>query len=160
MPVTDCLAVQRMRENHMMKPQPAFALHPRLTADTLPLGEMGLSRLLLMNDARFTWLILVPRRADVREIIDLELADQVTLFAEMTAVSRALQQAFAPDKLNIGVLGNMVPQLHVHIVARFIGDAAWPKPVWGAGVAEPHAGVAAREVAERLRAAGLDFAAN
>lgn len=106
-------------------------LHPRLAADTAPVGNFVLSRLLLSNDANYPWLILVPRRADIREIHDLSEADQQQLLRESMLLSRALMTAFSPAKLNIAALGNMVPQLHVHHIARFENDAAWPAPVWG-----------------------------
>lgn len=111
----------------------SFALDPRLVADTHVIGELPLCRLLLMDDARYPWLILVPRIAGARELIDLDESDQRSLLAELAGVGRALEALLAPDKLNIAALGNVVPQLHVHLVARFTGDAAWPRPVWGIG---------------------------
>lgn len=110
-----------------------FELHPRLAADTVPLGALALSRVLLMNDARFPWLILVPARAGLREIHDLDGAGRATLIEEVAVASQALSALFRPDKINVGALGNMVEQLHVHVVARRADDAAWPGPVWGAG---------------------------
>eukprot|EP01037_Dinobryon_pediforme_P007025 gene7025-biopygen4484 len=130
----------------------SFILHSRLMADTLPIAKLPLSQLLLMNDARFPWVILVPRRADIREIIDLPLPDQAQLFAEVTQVSHILRREFRPDKLNIGAIGNMVPQLHVHVIARFEADAAWPKPVWGFEKVRPYAPEAAHDMLTRLRA--------
>lgn len=114
-----------------------FALHDRLAADTVEVGDLPLCRVLLMNDARFQWLILVPRRADIIEAYDLPAQDQATLWAEATTAGRALMQATGGDKLNIAALGNQVPQLHLHVIARKRGDAAWPGPVWGVGTAEP-----------------------
>jgi diadenosine tetraphosphate (Ap4A) HIT family hydrolase len=108
-----------------------WSLHPQLHADTVPVCELALSRLLAMNDANFPWLILVPRRSGVSEIIDLGV-EQSVLMDELALVSRALKDQTRCDKLNIAAIGNMVPQLHVHIVARRKDDAAWPKPVWGA----------------------------
>ena len=116
----------------------AFSLHPRLAADTLPIGELALCQIVLMNDARFPWIILVPRRPELREIIDLAPEDQATLLAEIAAVSRVLQRLIEPQKLNVAAIGNVVAQLHIHIVARFEDDAAWPAPVWGYGVREPY----------------------
>lgn len=116
----------------------AFSLHPRLAADTLPIGELALCQVLLMNDARFPWIILVPRRPALREIIDLAPEDQATLLAEITAVSRVLQRLIEPQKLNVAAIGNVVAQLHIHIVARFEDDTAWPAPVWGHGAREPY----------------------
>jgi diadenosine tetraphosphate (Ap4A) HIT family hydrolase len=108
-----------------------WSLHPQLHADTVPVCDLALSRLLAMNDANFPWLILVPRRAGVSEIIDLG-AEQATLMDELALVSRALKDETRCDKLNVAAIGNVVPQLHIHIVARRTVDAAWPKPVWGA----------------------------
>jgi diadenosine tetraphosphate (Ap4A) HIT family hydrolase len=108
-----------------------WSLHPQLHADTVPICDLTLSRLLAMNDANFPWLILVPRRAGVSEIIDLG-AEQSLLTAELALVSRALKDETRCDKLNVAAIGNVVPQLHIHIVARRKDDAAWPKPVWGA----------------------------
>ena len=108
-----------------------WSLHPQLAADTAPVRDLALSRLLAMNDANFPWLILVPRRAGVSEIIDLG-ADQTLLMDEIARVCRALKDETRCDKLNVAAIGNVVPQLHVHIVARFKDDAVWPRPVWGA----------------------------
>lgn len=113
-----------------------FALHPRLAADTTPVVELALSRVLLMDDARFPWLILVPRRPDLREIYDLPAADQATLWQEISRVGEVLMRETGGDKLNVAALGNQVPQLHVHVIARRTDDAAWPGPVWGVGQAE------------------------
>lgn len=115
-----------------------FALDPRLAADTVPIGDMELSRVLLMNDARFFWLILAPRRANVCELIDLTEADQKSLLHEIDRCSRALRTIAQPNKLNIAALGNVVAQLHVHVIARFETDAAWPRPVWGVGSAQAY----------------------
>lgn len=110
-----------------------FALDAQLAADTHVIGDLALSRLLLMDDARYAWLILVPRRAGLREWIDLDWPAQMQLLEEINEVGRALQTLYAPDKLNIAALGNIVAQLHVHVIARWQGDAAWPAPVWGHG---------------------------
>lgn len=115
-----------------------FNLHPRLAADTFLVGDFELCRVLLMNDARHPWLILVPRRDDLREIHDLGPADRIALMDESCRVAEAMQREFTPDKLNIGVLGNIVPQLHVHHIARFATDPAWPGPVWGHSPAVPY----------------------
>jgi diadenosine tetraphosphate (Ap4A) HIT family hydrolase len=108
-----------------------FILHPQLAKDTLLIGDWPLCRLLRMNDQSYPWLILVPKRADIREIIDLREEDQHLLMTEISAVSRALRQVHAPDKINVAALGNVVPQLHVHVIARFTSDPAWPRPIWG-----------------------------
>lgn len=117
----------------------SFAIDPRLEAETRPVGELGLSRLLLMDDARYPWLILVPRIAGARELLDLDEADRAMLLGEISVVSRALEALFKPDKLNIAALGNVVPQLHLHLLVRYQTDAAWPQPVWGRGEREPYA---------------------
>jgi diadenosine tetraphosphate (Ap4A) HIT family hydrolase len=129
-----------------------FALDPRLAADTRAVADLSLSRLLIVDDARFPWLILVPRRPGIRELIDLEAADLATLMGEIRSTSLALVAVARPDKLNVAALGNMVPQLHVHIVARRRDDAAWPKPVWGFGEPMPYG-------AERLGAFAAAVAA-
>src|SRR5262249_9926876 len=123
---------------HMIVSSPAWSLHPQLEQDTEPVGDLPLSRLLIHNDAKYPWLLLVPRWPRVREIIDLDEADQAQLMVEIATVSRALKATTACDKLNVAAIGNMVPQLHVHIVARRRDDAAWPKPVWGAVPALPY----------------------
>lgn len=115
-----------------------FRLDPRLFADTLSVGSLGLSRVLLMNDSRFPWLILVPEREGLTELTDLAPAECGTLMEEIAAASRALRAVARPDKINVGALGNIVRQMHVHVVARREGDAAWPGPVWGAGSAVPY----------------------
>ncbi len=109
-----------------------WTLHPQLAADTVAVGDLPLSRVLLMNDANYPWLILVPRKPALVEIIDLEENDQVQLLGEIAATARVLKSVTACAKLNIAALGNMVAQLHVHVIGRRQGDAAWPKPVWGA----------------------------
>jgi len=111
---------------------PDFTLHPQLAADTVAVGDLALCRVLLSKDANYPWLILVPRRPDIVELIDLTAVDRAALSAEIDAAARALKATVPCDKLNVAALGNMVPQLHVHIIARRHGDPAWPKPVWGA----------------------------
>ena len=108
-----------------------FELDSRLHNDTFFVCDLTLCRVLLMNDKQFPWLILVPMRNNIAEIIDLPEQEQQTLLAESAKVSTVLQQVFSPYKLNVGALGNVVRQLHVHHVARFENDVAWPKPVWG-----------------------------
>lgn len=109
----------------------AFALDPRLAADTVEVGDLALCRVLLMDDARFPWLILVPRRPDVSEITDLSEADAAALWREVRIATGVMQALSKPDKVNVGALGNVVAQLHVHVVGRFRSDPAWPGPVWG-----------------------------
>jgi diadenosine tetraphosphate (Ap4A) HIT family hydrolase len=107
-----------------------WSLHPRLRDDTIPVCDLALSRLLAMNDADFPWLILVPRRPGASDITDLG-SEQSVLMDELSMVSRALKNETQCDKLNVAAIGNLVPQLHIHIVARRVGDLLWPKPVWG-----------------------------
>ena len=109
-----------------------WTLHPQLAADTVPVGDLALSRVLLEKDANYPWLILVPRRPGLSELIDLPEDAQVQLLGEIRTAAAALRATVPCDKLNIAALGNMVPQLHVHVIARTTSDAAWPKPVWGA----------------------------
>jgi len=132
---------------------PSFALDPRLIADTHTVGDFALSRVLLMNDARFPWLILVPRQSGARELGDLTAADRHRLLDELAHASEALQKLHAPHKLNIAALGNVVEQLHVHVIARQTNDAAWPRPVWGVGSALAYADDAREEYVAALRAA-------
>lgn len=120
-----------------------FALDPRLAADTHPVGDLPLCRVLLMNDARFRWLILVPRLPGLAEIVELPPDERARLLEEAVQAGEALRRTGEVNKLNIGALGNIVRQLHVHVVARRVGDAAWPGPVWGSGAA------VARPAAER-----------
>lgn len=115
-----------------------FQLHERLAADTVFIMDWPLSRLLLMNDVRFPWLILVPRRVGASEVFDLSPADLAILQEEICRAGKGLKAQTGCAKINIGVLGNMVPQLHVHVVARNKGDGAWPGPVWGSGPAIPY----------------------
>jgi diadenosine tetraphosphate (Ap4A) HIT family hydrolase len=110
-----------------------FQLHERLAAESCLVGDWTLSRLLLADDARFPWLILVPRRAGISEIQELDPSDRSILIEEITRASIGLRKMTKATRINIGALGNVVPQLHVHIVARHPGDAAWPGPVWGHG---------------------------
>ena len=109
-----------------------WSLHPQLAQETVPVGELPLTRVLLANDANYPWLILVPRLPGLVELIDLEENAQIQLLGEVAAAARTLKALTGCDKLNIAALGNVVPQLHVHVIARRRADAAWPKPVWGA----------------------------
>jgi len=111
---------------------PPWELHPQLARDTVNIGDLPLSRVLVIDDANYPWLLLVPRRARVSEITDLDEVEQAQLWTEIARAGRALKEVTACDKLNIAALGNVVAQLHVHVIARRNGDAAWPKPVWGA----------------------------
>ena len=108
-----------------------FQLHPQLAQDSWLVTDFPLCRVLLMNETRYPWVILVPRRQDIREIHELTAMERQQLWQESDQLSRALMKLFKPDKLNIAALGNQVPQLHIHHIARFQTDAAWPAPVWG-----------------------------
>jgi len=130
-----------------------FALHPQLAADTFEIGRLELSRVLLMNDSRFPWLILVPEKPDLVDLIDLGNTDLSRLTGEIRRTCVALRELFAPDKLNVAALGNMVPQLHVHVIARFRNDSAWPRPVWGGPPAPPYPAAAAVKRINDLRGA-------
>ena len=113
-------------------------LHPQLEKDCTVLGEFSLCSLLLLNDANYPWFILLPNRENISELHLLSVKDQQQLMAESMYFSRCLEQVFQPDKLNIAALGNVVPQLHIHHIARFTTDACWPAPVWGAVDAIPY----------------------
>ncbi len=130
-----------------------FELHAQLAADCLPVGTMTLSRVLLLNDANYPWFILVPEREGVTEIHELAHDDQVLLIEESSLLASALETVLRPDKLNIAALGNMVAQLHVHHIARYRTDVAWPAPVWGRVPATPYEVADARRLIERVRAA-------
>jgi diadenosine tetraphosphate (Ap4A) HIT family hydrolase len=107
-----------------------WSLHPQLAKDTVMACDLALSRVLAMNDAEFPWLILVPRRTGVSDIIDLG-DEQAILMEELSLISHVLKDETKCDKLNVAAIGNLVPQLHVHIVARRKDDPLWPKPIWG-----------------------------
>ena len=110
-----------------------FSLDARLEANTFQVTELSLCRVLLMNDNRYPWFILVPRRGDVCEFHHLAQEDRSQLMREITQVSETLEKSLRPDKINVGALGNIVNQLHIHVLGRFVGDFAWPGPVWGMG---------------------------
>lgn len=109
----------------------SFVLHPQLELDTIPLGTYPLCRVLLMNDANYPWLIAVPQRANISEIYQLKDHEQAQLTIESALIGQTIMHLFSGDKLNIGALGNVVPQLHVHHIVRLHDDPAWPAPVWG-----------------------------
>jgi diadenosine tetraphosphate (Ap4A) HIT family hydrolase len=128
-----------------------FALDSRLQQDTLPIGDFPLCRLLLSNDSNYPWFILVPRRDDISEIFQLDAADQLLLWQETTALAELLKDAFSADKLNVAALGNVVSQLHMHVIVRKHGDVAWPAPVWGKQPAKPYNAEQVAAIRERLR---------
>lgn len=119
-------------------PAPAWLLHTQLQKDTIDIGDLPLCRVLVIKDAHYPWLLLVPRRADIHEIIDLDDVAQSQLMTEINRVARALKEVTQCDKLNIAALGNVVPQLHIHVIARRSSDVAWPRPVWGVAAPLAH----------------------
>jgi diadenosine tetraphosphate (Ap4A) HIT family hydrolase len=130
-----------------------WQLHPQLAEDTHPLAHLPLCDVRLMDDSHHPWLVLVPRVPGAVELIDLGEAQQAELMREVATVSRVLQLTMRPDKLNVAALGNMVPQLHVHVIARYRKDIAWPRPVWGNATSQPYAPEALVARVEALRAA-------
>jgi diadenosine tetraphosphate (Ap4A) HIT family hydrolase len=133
-----------------------FVLDPRLQQDTLPIGDFPLCRLLLSNDSNYPWFILVPRREDISELFQLDDADQRQLWKETTALAEILKDSFDADKLNVAALGNVVSQLHMHVIVRKHEDAAWPAPVWGKHPARPYNAEQVTAIRERLRMALTD----
>lgn len=132
-----------------------FELDSRLEHNTCHMGDFSLCRLLLMNESNYVWFILVPRRDAIREIHHLGAADQQQLWQESAALSRWLESSFSYDKLNVAALGNVVSQLHVHHVARTVGDPAWPGPVWGAQPAVPCTADRIEEISSLVRNGSL-----
>lgn len=132
-----------------------FQLHPRLAADTFVMGDFPLSRLLLMNDARYPWFILVPRREDITEIYLLHPEEQLQLQRESSHLGSLIMESFGGDKLNIGALGNLVPQLHIHHIVRYRDDESWPGPVWGVGTARPYEEGQVSDIRRRIEPLGL-----
>ena len=130
-----------------------FELHPMLVADTVEVLRWPLCRVLLMNDATYPWIVLVPERDGVREFHDLSPEDQTAAMSEITRASKAMQSAFGALKMNVAALGNMVPQLHVHVIARFDDDPAWPGPIWGKVPVRPYDAEALNAMLAKVRAA-------
>lgn len=130
-----------------------FELDPRLAADCHRVGDLDLSRVLLFDDARFPWLVLVPRQPGLRDLIELAAADQHRLLDEINRCAHVLHALDKPYKLNIAALGNVVAQLHVHVIARFTDDAAWPRPVWNVGERQLYAPAARQRRLAALRSA-------
>lgn len=128
-----------------------FALDPRLQQDTLAIGDFPLCRLLLMNDANYPWFILVPRREAVSELFQLDQADQQQLWLETTRLAETFKDAFVADKMNVATLGNVVSQLHMHVIVRRRDDPAWPAPVWGRLPARPYEAAEIAALQQRLR---------
>jgi diadenosine tetraphosphate (Ap4A) HIT family hydrolase len=128
-----------------------WALDPLLQRDTTPVGDLPLCRVLLINDANYPWVLLVPRRHETVEIIDLEYVEQAQLMTEVSHASRTLKTMTRCDKINVAALGNVVPQLHVHVIARTRGDAAWPKPVWNVAPPQDYEPAARDKLVATLR---------
>ncbi len=127
-----------------------FVLDAQLAQDTIPVGDAGLSRILLMNNKLYPWLILVPARSDLVELTDLTLDEMNLLMHELHVISSVMQSLFKPYKMNIAALGNQVRQLHIHLIARKQDDSAWPNPVWGTG-GEPYSEVDASLLISRIQ---------
>ena len=134
----------------------AWHLDARLADDTAPVCDLKLCEVRLMDDANHPWLVLVPKVADAVELIDLGATQREQLSAEIDVAARVLKALFKPDKLNVAALGNLVPQLHVHVIARYTHDIAWPRPVWGAANARPYP---PEQLVERVRLLQARFAA-
>ncbi|MBX3553543.1 MAG: HIT domain-containing protein [Pseudolabrys sp.] len=128
-----------------------WTLHPQMEADSAPIGDLPLCRVLAMNDANYPWLVLVPRRNGMRDVIDLTDTDQARLAVESAQAARALKDMTHCTKLNVAALGNTVPQLHVHVIARFSNDAAWPRPVWGVLPAKPYSDAALADFIGKMK---------
>jgi diadenosine tetraphosphate (Ap4A) HIT family hydrolase len=128
-----------------------FVLDSRLQQDTVPLGDFPLCRLLLMDDAHYPWFILVPRREEISELFQLDADDQQALWQETTLLAETLKDTFAADKMNVATLGNMVNQLHMHVIVRRREDAAWPAPVWGKLPAQPYGEEQVAAIKAKLR---------
>ncbi|NWC84509.1 HIT domain-containing protein [Pseudomonas reactans] len=129
-----------------------FALDQRLQQDTLVIGDFPLCRLLLSNDSNYPWFILVPRINGISEVFQLDVVDQQRVWQETTALAQLLNEGWSADKMNIGALGNVVSQLHVHVIVRKRDDAAWPAPVWGKHPAQPYTDEQVAAIRARLHA--------
>lgn len=135
-----------------------FALDSRLEQDTFALGDFPLCRLLISKDANYPWFILVPRRAAISEIFQLDDSDQLQLWKETNFLSKTLKDCFAADKINVAALGNVVSQLHMHVIVRYCTDVAWPAPVWGNKPALGYSAEQLNALRERVaHALGDDF---
>ncbi len=130
-----------------------YALHPQLADETVPVCDLDLCRVLLSKDANYPWLVLSPRRDGLRDLHDLNDADGIAVLDEIRRCSQVLVDLYRPDKMNVAALGNQVPQLHIHIIARFTADPAWPGPVWGRVPAAAYDDAARDALISRLRAA-------
>lgn len=146
-PLTSVEALKLISRSYCM-----FVLDQRLLQDTVSVGDFPLCRLLLSNDSHYPWFILVPRRADISEIFQLSETEQTQLWHETTVLSKKLQQLFDADKMNVAALGNVVKQLHMHVIVRRQNDAAWPAPVWGKHPALPYSADQVADIIARLKA--------
>jgi len=131
-------------------------IHPQLASDCIVLGRLPLCHLLLMNDCHYPWFILVPARAEIREIYQLDAGDRRQLLHESCELGQFLMEAYAGEKLNLAALGNQVPQLHLHHIVRYKSDAAWPAPIWGKHEARAYTPDAIDEIRTLFSRAGLD----
>ena len=131
----------------------SFALHPDLIRDTVEVTRLALCRVGLMNDATYPWLILSPMLPGLRDFHDVPAERQTALMDEIRRAARALQKTYTADKINVAALGNVTPQLHIHVIARSAGDPAWPKPVWGMVPAKPYAPEAMNAAIGKIRQA-------
>lgn len=135
-----------------------FALDSRLKQDTWLIGDFPLCSLLLSNDSNYPWFILVPRREGISELFQLDEHDQQLMWAETTALARTLKDAFGADKMNVATLGNVVSQLHMHVIVRYQADVAWPGPVWGKHPAKPYTQAEVGAIQDKLKSVlGVEF---
>ena len=128
-----------------------FVLHPQLESDSFFISDLKISRLLLMNDANYLWLILVPRKPGLVELIDLSFEEQMEVLFEINLLSEILKNDFSADKINIGALGNVVSQLHIHVISRKKNDVTFPKPVWGNAEAKFYSEFDAKNLVKKIR---------
>lgn len=128
-----------------------FALNPKIKSDTHFVADLKISQLLLMNDANYIWLILVPRKANLIELTDLDFAEQIEVLREINLIGKILKENFGVEKLNIAALGNVVSQLHIHVIGRFKNDATFPKPVWGNAPSKPYQEETALELIKKIK---------
>jgi diadenosine tetraphosphate (Ap4A) HIT family hydrolase len=128
-----------------------FILDSKINSDTYAIADLKISRLLLMNDSNYFWLILVPRKANLVELIDLDFDEQIEVLREINLVGKILKENFGAEKLNIAALGNVVKQLHIHVIGRFQNDASFPKPVWGNSPLKPYQEEAALEIIKKIK---------
>lgn len=139
-----------MNESNISNNANTFHLHPQLARDSFVLGDLELSRLLLINDEQFPWCVLVPRRSNIQDIYQLTEVDQKLLWQESSQLSNAMMSIFKGEKMNIAALGNMVPQLHVHHIVRYKNDKAWPKPIWGEFPMVPYSDKKAQDIEHKI----------